>query len=92
MFTLYLLGLCFWPPWRDQCNKPATYMVGLNTNIFYKVNFLIHFLIVKFQFIDPNVEDDNFYSEGNTSLVNRNYWIIIIKFTCFYKLSQCAEH
>lgn len=28
MFTLYLLGLCFWPPWRDQCNKPATYMVG----------------------------------------------------------------
>ncbi|XP_024942087.1 solute carrier family 35 member F5 isoform X2 [Cephus cinctus] len=45
MFTLYLLGLCFWPPWKDQCNKPATYM-----------------------FIDPNVEDDNFYSEGNTSL------------------------
>lgn len=27
MFTLYLLGLCFWPPWREQCNKPATYMV-----------------------------------------------------------------
>lgn len=27
MFTLYLLGLCFWPPWRDQCSKPATYMV-----------------------------------------------------------------
>ncbi|CAD1481130.1 unnamed protein product, partial [Heterotrigona itama] len=26
MFTFYLLGLCFWPPWRDQCNKPATYM------------------------------------------------------------------
>ncbi|XP_015440077.1 PREDICTED: solute carrier family 35 member F5 isoform X2 [Dufourea novaeangliae] len=47
MFTLYLLGLCFWPPWRDQCNKPATYM-----------------------FIDPNVEDDNFYSEANTSLVS----------------------
>ncbi|KAF3428309.1 hypothetical protein E2986_05333 [Frieseomelitta varia] len=45
MFTFYLLGLCFWPPWRDQCNKPATYM-----------------------FIDPNVEDDNFYSEANTSL------------------------
>ncbi|XP_024869840.1 solute carrier family 35 member F5 [Temnothorax curvispinosus] len=45
MFTLYLLGLCFWPPWREQCNKPATYM-----------------------FIDPNVEDDNFYSEANTSL------------------------
>ncbi|XP_015509918.2 solute carrier family 35 member F5 [Neodiprion pinetum] len=45
MFTLYLLGLCFWPPWRDQCNKPATYM-----------------------FIDPNMEDDNFYAEANTSL------------------------
>ncbi|XP_015126740.1 solute carrier family 35 member F5 [Diachasma alloeum] len=45
MFTLYLLGLCFWPPWRDQCNKPTTYM-----------------------FIDPNAEDDNFYSEANTSL------------------------
>ncbi|XP_058796700.1 solute carrier family 35 member F5 [Phymastichus coffea] len=45
MFTLYLLGLCFWPPWRDQCNKPATYM-----------------------FIDPNVEDENFYSEASTSL------------------------
>lgn len=45
MFTFYLLGLCFWPPWREQCNKPATYM-----------------------FIDPNVEDDNFYSEANTSL------------------------
>lgn len=27
MFTFYLLGLCFWPPWREQCNKPATYMV-----------------------------------------------------------------
>ncbi|CAG2059551.1 unnamed protein product [Timema podura] len=45
MFTLYLLGLCFWPPWRDQCNKPATYM-----------------------YIDPNVEDENFYTEANTSL------------------------
>lgn len=27
MFTFYLLGLCFWPPWREQCNRPATYMV-----------------------------------------------------------------
>lgn len=27
MFTIYLLGLCFWPPWRDQCSKPANYMV-----------------------------------------------------------------
>ncbi|KAH0945247.1 hypothetical protein HN011_007474 [Eciton burchellii] len=45
MFTLYLFGLCFWPSWREQCNKPATYM-----------------------YIDPNVEDDNFYSEANTSL------------------------
>ncbi|XP_049963163.1 solute carrier family 35 member F5 isoform X2 [Schistocerca serialis cubense] len=46
MFTLYLLGLCIWPPWRNQCSKPATYM-----------------------YIDPNVEDENFYSEANTSLV-----------------------
>lgn len=36
MFTLYLLGLCFWPPWRDQCNKPATYMVRLNENSTFK--------------------------------------------------------
>ncbi|KAK0178197.1 hypothetical protein PV328_002171 [Microctonus aethiopoides] len=40
MFTLYMLGLCFWPPWRDQYNKPANYM-----------------------FIDPDAQDDNFYSE-----------------------------
>ncbi|XP_034943896.1 solute carrier family 35 member F5 [Chelonus insularis] len=26
LLTLYLLGLCFWPPWRDQCLKPPTYM------------------------------------------------------------------
>ncbi|XP_051153976.1 solute carrier family 35 member F5 [Leptopilina boulardi] len=45
MFTLYLLGFCFFPPWRDQCNRPTTYM-----------------------YTDPNVEDDNFYSEANTSL------------------------
>ncbi|XP_011496253.1 PREDICTED: solute carrier family 35 member F5 [Ceratosolen solmsi marchali] len=50
MFSLYLLGLCFWPPWRDQCNKPATY-----------------------KFIDPNVEDDNFYSEGSTSLSDSTF-------------------
>nr|XP_012150178.1 PREDICTED: solute carrier family 35 member F5 isoform X1 [Megachile rotundata]XP_012150179.1 PREDICTED: solute carrier family 35 member F5 isoform X1 [Megachile rotundata]XP_012150180.1 PREDICTED: solute carrier family 35 member F5 isoform X1 [Megachile rotundata] len=68
MFTLYLLGLCFWPPWRDQCNTPATYMVGLSTSTCHKIDCFVHFIIVKFQFIDPNVEDDNFYSEGNTSL------------------------
>ncbi|PSN47358.1 Solute carrier family 35 member F5 [Blattella germanica] len=26
MFTLYLLGFCFWSPWRDQCSKPTAYM------------------------------------------------------------------
>ncbi|KAL1129674.1 hypothetical protein AAG570_012619 [Ranatra chinensis] len=26
MFTIYLLGLCFWPPWRDQCSKPPNYL------------------------------------------------------------------
>ncbi|XP_049830918.1 solute carrier family 35 member F5 isoform X1 [Schistocerca gregaria] len=50
MFTLYLLGLCIWPPWRNQCSKPATYM-----------------------YIDPNVEDENFYSEANTSLSDPTY-------------------
>lgn len=45
MFTIYLLGLCFWPPWRDQCSKQPTYM-----------------------YLDPNVEDDNFYTQHNTSL------------------------
>ncbi|PNF40267.1 Solute carrier family 35 member F5 [Cryptotermes secundus] len=55
MFTLYLLGLCFWPSWRDQCNKPTTYM-----------------------YIDPNVEDENFYTEGNTSLSDPTF--VPIKF------------
>ncbi|KAK6624523.1 hypothetical protein RUM44_011382 [Polyplax serrata] len=26
LFSLYLLGLCFWPPWRDQCSNPPAYM------------------------------------------------------------------
>lgn len=26
LFSLYLLGLCFWPPWRDQCNSQPAYM------------------------------------------------------------------
>lgn len=25
MFTLYLLGFLFWPPWRDQCSRPTNY-------------------------------------------------------------------
>lgn len=29
MFSLYLLGLCFWPPWRDTCNRPPAYMVKI---------------------------------------------------------------
>lgn len=26
MFTMYLLGFCFWPPWRDYCQKPHNYV------------------------------------------------------------------
>lgn len=26
LFSLYLLGLCFWPPWRDQCSGQPIYM------------------------------------------------------------------
>lgn len=50
MFMLYLLGFCFWPPWRDSCHKPNNYV-----------------------FIDPEQEDENFYSEANTSLSNPTY-------------------
>lgn len=25
MFTFYLLGFIFWPPWRDQCSRPTNY-------------------------------------------------------------------
>lgn len=55
MFTLYLFGLLFWPPWREQCNKPAAYM-----------------------YIDPNLEEENFYTEANTSLSDPTY--VPIKF------------
>ncbi|KAJ8879917.1 hypothetical protein PR048_020538 [Dryococelus australis] len=34
MFTIYLFGLCFWPPWRDQCTKPTTYMVWNESKYF----------------------------------------------------------
>lgn len=50
MFTLYLLGFCFWPPWRDYCNRPTNYHI-----------------------IDPEHEDENFYSEENTSLSKPTY-------------------
>ncbi|KAF5308142.1 hypothetical protein FQR65_LT06321 [Abscondita terminalis] len=30
MFTLYMLGFCFWPPWRDYCIKTNNYMVYPN--------------------------------------------------------------
>lgn len=76
MFTFYLLGLCFWPPWREQCNRPATYMVFIRIHVitisfcfslcYFKVPISFAFL----QFIDPNIEDDNFYAEANTSLVS----------------------
>lgn len=26
MFTFYLLGLCFWPSWREQCARPQSFM------------------------------------------------------------------
>lgn len=26
MFTLYLLGFLFWPPWKDNCSKPPNYI------------------------------------------------------------------
>lgn len=26
MFTLYLLGFLFWPPWRDHCSRPSNYV------------------------------------------------------------------
>ncbi|KAG8287208.1 hypothetical protein J6590_043578 [Homalodisca vitripennis] len=50
MFTIYLLGLCFWPPWRDQCSRPSNYM-----------------------YIDPDLEDESFYTEANTSLSDPTY-------------------
>ncbi|KAJ8673502.1 hypothetical protein QAD02_004764 [Eretmocerus hayati] len=54
MFSLYLLGLCFWPPWRDQCYRPANYM-----------------------FIDPNTEDDSFYSESSNSRLSDSTFVPI---------------
>ncbi|RZC40166.1 solute carrier family 35, member F5 [Asbolus verrucosus] len=26
MFTLYLLGFLFWPPWKDSCSRPTNYI------------------------------------------------------------------
>lgn len=26
MFTIYLLGLCFWPPWREQCSRNQSFI------------------------------------------------------------------
>ncbi|XP_022907966.1 solute carrier family 35 member F5 isoform X2 [Onthophagus taurus] len=49
MFTLYLIGLCFWKPWQEHCYRPSHYM-----------------------FLDVE-EDDNFYSEANTSLSTPTY-------------------
>lgn len=45
MFTLYLLGFLFWPPWKDNCSRPTNYM-----------------------YIDPDQEDDNYYTEADSSL------------------------
>ncbi|KAF7993823.1 hypothetical protein HCN44_011092 [Aphidius gifuensis] len=51
MFTLYLLGLCFWSPWRERCTKPSS----------------------AYTFIDPNVDDDNFYTDTNTNLSDSTF-------------------
>ncbi|XP_008548608.1 solute carrier family 35 member F5 isoform X2 [Microplitis demolitor] len=56
MLTLYLLGLCFWPPWRGQCSKSTTYT-----------------------FVDPNIEDENFYSEVNNSYLSDPMFVPIKK-------------
>ncbi|XP_044577080.1 solute carrier family 35 member F5 [Cotesia glomerata] len=67
MLTLYLLGLCFWPPWRDQCNRSSTYT-----------------------FVDPNAEDENFYSEvNNTSLSDPTF--VPIKKSAHYDRSSGTE-
>ncbi|KAJ8926015.1 hypothetical protein NQ315_009870 [Exocentrus adspersus] len=50
MFTLYLVGFLFWPPWKETCSRPANYV-----------------------FIDPDQEDDNYYTEANSSLSNPVY-------------------
>lgn len=70
MFSLYLLGLCFWPPWRDQCNKPTAYTVINNQVNFVIIKYSIYNEICKIflQIIDPNVEDENFFSEENARL------------------------
>lgn len=26
MFSLYLLGFLFWPPWKDSCSRPGNYV------------------------------------------------------------------
>lgn len=26
MFSIYLLGICFWPAWREQCTRPQSFM------------------------------------------------------------------
>lgn len=41
LFTIYLLGLCFWPPWREQFNKPATYMVTDSTPLRSQILIII---------------------------------------------------
>ncbi|XP_039277857.1 LOW QUALITY PROTEIN: solute carrier family 35 member F5 [Nilaparvata lugens] len=55
MFSVYLLGLCLWPPWRDQCNRPSNYM-----------------------YIEPDMDDESFYTEANTSLSDPTF--VPIKF------------
>ncbi|CAB0019736.1 unnamed protein product [Nesidiocoris tenuis] len=32
MFTVYLLGLCFYPPWKDYCSSPTKYTETIFAN------------------------------------------------------------
>jgi len=34
------------------------------------------------QYIDPNVDDENFYTEGNTSLVRMDLNLLLLRILC----------
>jgi len=35
------------------------------------------------QYIDPNVDDENFYTEGNTSLVRMDLNLLLLRILCY---------
>lgn len=41
LFSLYLLGLFFWPPWKDQCTKQPAYMY-LDPNVEDENSYIEH--------------------------------------------------